>query len=173
MTLEDLGNLGDLIGGIAVVASLIYLAVQIRQGALSQRAGTSGQIAASAAELNARLGSDPETFRVFRQGLVDPEPLDGDERARFGMLLYAIFGNIESYYHLHLSGSITDDVWERWRATAAWYIALPGFKVWWQVKPTPFTASFTRFVEDELGLDRDPEPSEEFRRFVGVPDPPA
>ena len=31
MTLQDLGDLGDLIGGIAVVITLIYLAVQIRQ----------------------------------------------------------------------------------------------------------------------------------------------
>ncbi len=31
MTLEDLGNLGEIIGAIAVVISLVYLAVQIRQ----------------------------------------------------------------------------------------------------------------------------------------------
>ena len=31
MTLEDLGNLGELVGAIGVVASFIYLAVQIRQ----------------------------------------------------------------------------------------------------------------------------------------------
>lgn len=31
MTLEQLANIGELIGGLAVVASLIYLAIQIRQ----------------------------------------------------------------------------------------------------------------------------------------------
>ena len=31
MTIQDLGALGDMIGGVAVVASLIYLAIQIRQ----------------------------------------------------------------------------------------------------------------------------------------------
>ena len=29
--LEDLGNLGDFLGGLAVIATLIYLAVQVRQ----------------------------------------------------------------------------------------------------------------------------------------------
>ena len=33
MDLDSLGNLGELIGGIAVVVSLVYLAVQIRHGA--------------------------------------------------------------------------------------------------------------------------------------------
>ena len=31
MTIQDLGAIGDLLGGIAVVVTLIYLAVQIRQ----------------------------------------------------------------------------------------------------------------------------------------------
>jgi len=30
MTIETLGNLGDFVGGLAVIASLLYLAVQIR-----------------------------------------------------------------------------------------------------------------------------------------------
>ena len=31
MTLENLGNIGEFVGALAVVLSLIYLAVQIRQ----------------------------------------------------------------------------------------------------------------------------------------------
>ena len=31
MTLEDLGNLGEFVGAIGVVVSLVYLALQIRQ----------------------------------------------------------------------------------------------------------------------------------------------
>jgi hypothetical protein len=38
LTLQDLGSLGELIGGIAVVASLIYLALQIRQNTRSTHA---------------------------------------------------------------------------------------------------------------------------------------
>ena len=31
MTLQDLGNVSQFIGGIAIVISLIYLAIQVRQ----------------------------------------------------------------------------------------------------------------------------------------------
>ncbi len=31
MTLQDLGNIGEFVGALGVVASLIYLALQIRQ----------------------------------------------------------------------------------------------------------------------------------------------
>jgi hypothetical protein len=33
LTLQDLGNLGEFVGAVAVVVSLVYLAVQIRQSA--------------------------------------------------------------------------------------------------------------------------------------------
>ena len=47
MTLEDLGNLGEFLGSLAVVASFIYLAIQVRQNTAPIRAG-----AAQAPRLN-------------------------------------------------------------------------------------------------------------------------
>ena len=37
MSLEDLGNIGELVAAIGVIASLIYLAIQIRQNTQSVR----------------------------------------------------------------------------------------------------------------------------------------
>jgi len=31
MTIQDLGAIGDLVGGVAVLATLVYLAMQIKQ----------------------------------------------------------------------------------------------------------------------------------------------
>ena len=46
MTLEDLGNIGEFVGAVAVVVSLLYLAVQIRQNSRLLRSAAS-QAAAS------------------------------------------------------------------------------------------------------------------------------
>ena len=40
MTLQDLGNIGEFVGAIGVVATLGYLTVQIRKNTLSVRAST-------------------------------------------------------------------------------------------------------------------------------------
>ena len=40
MSLEDLGNLGEFVGAIGVVVSLVYLAYQIRQNTAAVRAST-------------------------------------------------------------------------------------------------------------------------------------
>jgi hypothetical protein len=41
MTLDAPGNIGDLVGGLGVVITLIYLAVQIRQNTATVRASGS------------------------------------------------------------------------------------------------------------------------------------
>ncbi len=38
MTLEDLGNLGEFLGAIGVIVTLVYLAVQVRQNTRMMRA---------------------------------------------------------------------------------------------------------------------------------------
>ena len=56
MTLEDLGNLGEFLGAIGVIASLVYLAVQIRQNTRAVNSNTSQAITDSRVEF---LASNP------------------------------------------------------------------------------------------------------------------
>ena len=54
MNLDALGNLGDFIGGIGVLATLIYLAYQIRQNTASVQ--QSNRIAIANTEISVRGG---------------------------------------------------------------------------------------------------------------------
>ena len=60
VSLEDLGNLGDFIGGIAVVASLIYLAFQIRRNTLAIQASTIESASQASAEIMELMTRDAE-----------------------------------------------------------------------------------------------------------------
>ncbi len=50
VTLEQLGNIGELVGGIAVVASLHYVGVQLRQNTKITKASVRQSIAARASK---------------------------------------------------------------------------------------------------------------------------
>ena len=65
VTLEDLGNTGEFLGAIAVLVSLLYLAMQIRQNTVTVRAGTSAAISDSLARVTEIVGADPRTARVY------------------------------------------------------------------------------------------------------------
>ena len=94
--LEALGNLGDFIGGIAVVATLLYLAVQIRQNTRLLKANALASASAAKVSFNHLLGSDPDAARVFQVGLEDFSSLTDDERRQFVILLRSSFDAHES-----------------------------------------------------------------------------
>jgi hypothetical protein len=61
--MQDLGSLGEFVAAIATVATLIYLAVQIRASNRLARAEASRMPNSDLNSLNAAFGTDP-TFRV-------------------------------------------------------------------------------------------------------------
>jgi hypothetical protein len=150
MNLQDLGNLGEFVGAIAVIVSVLYLAVQIRQNTNSVKTAAYEHVALSAMEINARLAQDADLSRIHSVGLRDPNELSPEDRMRFSNLHYAIFGNFEFIFEQHARGVVDDDSWNRWLGTIRGYIALPGGRAWWEAKPAPFSPRFTRFVETEV-----------------------
>ena len=64
MELTQLANLGEFVGGVAVLATLAYLAIQVRQGAVAQRAAT--EIAAGGA-----IQDSVNRWSDYRQMIID------------------------------------------------------------------------------------------------------
>jgi len=49
----------------------------------------------------------------------------------------------------------------------AWWLTFPGVQAWWQVRPTPFTESFTAFMESLLKDNpTDAEQTQRYQEFI-------
>ena len=55
MNLESLANVGEFVGGVGVIASLIYLALQIRRSTSSQRADITARVLDHMAEMQRKF----------------------------------------------------------------------------------------------------------------------
>ena len=165
--LESLANLGEIIGAVAVVVSLVYLAVQVRQNTRAQRTENFSRALDRIAAIQSSLSGDSETAVVVAKGVVDPENLTPRERIRFTWAMYELFGAFEFIFLASRETAIPEEVWERWSSAGAWWLALPGVQVWWQIRPIPFTRSFTAYVEALLENNpTDPETSRRYENFV-------
>ena len=71
-TAQLVGNLGEFVGAIAVVITLGYLAIQIRQNSKVVEAATSNSVTRSRNELNALLATHPELSEMILAGHQDP-----------------------------------------------------------------------------------------------------
>lgn len=171
MALQDLANLAELFSGIAVVISLVYLAIQVRQNTASIRTENFARALDRVSAMQSLLFGNGNLARLQATGVVDTSALTREERLQLTWWLTEAFGAFEFMFHQAQSGALPDEVWERWSATAAWWISFPGVQAWWQARPTPFSRSFTAFVDGLIREGRfDSEAAERFGKFLaGAP----
>ncbi len=85
MDIMELGAIGELVGGVAVIATLLYLAGQIRQGRLEAKAASLQAMADSFNRVNFEISATPERARISRLGWVDFSSLNEDEQHVFSL----------------------------------------------------------------------------------------
>ena len=91
--------MGDFIAAIAVVISLVYLAVQVRHANAVAKANAYREIHQDFSQLFGDIMSDPELYRIWRSGLVKGEAITDEEREKLGMIFIRLFGALDSGHH--------------------------------------------------------------------------
>ena len=115
MTLSDLGNLGDFLGGIGVVLTLVYLASQIRQNTRVARIASLQQWVTTVATVNAAISQSSEFSRIYRAGTEDAQ----------------LFNTYESLFFQAEQGAIDQLFFEAKMETMRATLAQPGIRGWW------------------------------------------
>ena len=146
MTLQDLGNAGELLGAIAVLASLIYLGLQIRQNTTTVRAGTSAAISESLARVTEVLGSDPRAARAYFNGLLGDASLDSETHLQFVNLFSSYLRRVENAYYQQARGFVDSDHWQTTARTFSTTMKLPGARRQWEVSHHLYSDRFGAFV---------------------------
>jgi hypothetical protein len=115
VTLQDLGSLGEFVAAIATLATLIYLALQIRQNTRESQAASRNLVSQSFVDFCFHVSGDLEITKLTRRGLIDPESLDDDETLRFAVT-WRNWGRRRST-HTRMASSLppSDAQLRRWR----------------------------------------------------------
>lgn len=94
MDWDAIGAIGEILGALAVIASLFYVAYQVRQNTEQNKLNTISMEFAAGEAINIalndarlRLAEDPELLRVYLKGLEDPVSLTEEERLKFRLFM--------------------------------------------------------------------------------------
>ncbi len=131
MTLQDFANLGEAIGGIAVLITLIFLTFQIRQNTKTVLTSTRQAIHDASRSDNELILVHPHLERIYRIGRRDPTALTNEERPLFRHLMGTLFLNHEMMYLHHQHGVIDEDLWRRRQRSLQLVVSQPGVRQWW------------------------------------------
>jgi len=96
LNLETVGILSEVVASAAVVVSLIYLSVQIRQNTSATRTETSSYIDEALGRMLSAIRSDSEFAGIWLKGCKDLDSLTDIERVRFASHLFDML-NIAEY----------------------------------------------------------------------------
>jgi hypothetical protein len=148
MTLQDLGNIGEFLGSIGVIASLVYLAIGIRQNTRSVRSSAYQAAVTSSVDVAATIATSEVLPDALSKGFRDFATLKGPERLRFAAYAYGLFRSYENLYYQHGQGSIESDLWLGFRNMLLRDIKTPGLAAWWDSQPNIFSPEFQRYVDE-------------------------
>ncbi|MDX2235165.1 MAG: hypothetical protein NW200_11775, partial [Hyphomonadaceae bacterium] len=137
-------NLSQAIAALAVIASLIYAALQFRIYAQAAREVRYSTTIADLQEFRKILATDADCARIYRDGLEDMNKLDAVEQWRFGALIQHVLTNFQ--YGLKFSDAL--DV-EHLKLSVAATMQRPGARQWW-VKGRMTIGPETRALVDAL-----------------------
>ena len=164
-----LGNFGEFVGAIAVVLTLIYLAMQVRHSRESMeehtraldenrkltRADMERRFVQQWDEVNYLLSENRDTTSIMRRGNDDLESLDEDDQAIF---FFRISNRIDFYYsamRLARDGFIGEEYANSVAATIPLLLGEGGGRVVWQQVGPSYPASFQHHVESRLESGND------------------
>ena len=156
--LEDLGNLGDFLGGIGVVVTLLYLAIQIRQNTAQVRQNTKAVSAAAHNSLtenlnlyNSNVISHEDVAAIIVKADHGIAKLSDTESMRFLAMSSSMFRSFENIFHHHRAGLLTEEQWRGWRELLIHSIRRSrGHREFWSQAKMIFTAEYQLFVDSVL-----------------------
>ena len=156
MTLEDLGNTGEFVAAIAVVASLIYLAMQIRQNTSVVLANTQQTLMDAVSALQASVSEHPDLPSLLIRANEDPDSLSPEDSLRFEFFATRIFGQYETIFFFYGKGLMPLELWEPWDAGYSDFVQSPGFRKYWAEHSRHHHESFRGHVDTRVyGPDSD------------------
>jgi len=140
---EAISAIGQIVGALAVVISLLYLAREVRRNARAARVTAMQSINGWLRE----LGEHPQLTEVWYRGIHDFDSLKGPEIVSFGALALQLFHIYGETYHQQLEGHLDPRVWRETEASLRDFIAYPGIQAWWRLRSHWFSEEFVKFVD--------------------------
>ena len=161
MNWEAFGAIAEMIGGIAVLVTLVYLALQVRQNSvlLEQNTKTARQsILRNQTDryiANCHfIAGDSGICGIYQRAMKDPSSVTREEWWRFGTYMYGMF---KDYEEMFLFASEDQDSAHRWadaQRHIVFYLSPAGGRKWWRSNAKElFAVTFIEFVDDLIGIE--------------------
>lgn len=170
MNWEEIGVIAEVVGAVAVVISLGYLAIQVRSNTRALKASSSFDsthswattnevlVSAIAGESDFQTNSNSRLVEISAK-FYNPETKPGDmndsESVLMSMIHRVLFQKLEGQYYQFKHGYAEQQIWIARRDWARGILALPMGREWWneELKSSIYSQEFASIISNSPETD--------------------
>lgn len=155
MDLAQLANLGEFVGGIAVLVTLIYLGLQVRSNTRAVRASTF--LGSTNGWLDyIYFASRPPVADLLTRASTHPESLGISELAQMYLATRGQFRRFENDYYQFRNGLFDQGTWSGYRNSLREdFLSAPVVRAFWRLHRDKFAPEFAALVDREAVAAKD------------------
>jgi len=154
MTVLEWGAIGELIGGIAIIVSLIYVGIQVNDSASAVRSASANDANSALQNWYLQIGSDQQTSELMYEALISEEALSNQQEFQFLMMLHGIFLAFQNSYLLAEEGTIDVELLEGLTGVVLGVKDLPGMIRYWRQRKSYLHPEFADYVDQLLKQEK-------------------
>ena len=151
MNWELAGILAEIISAFAVVATLIFLGLEVRNNRNATESMSIDALAVGFNNLNTQLVGDSEFFEIFFSALGDPTNLSDINRARVLWMIQSYINHLTTVKKYHDSGALPEEEWDAYIEGTAQVLNTPGGK--WGLANVAITPSLLAEIRKFEGAE--------------------
>ena len=147
MTIQDWGAIGEIVGALAIIATLIYFSVQMKQAAALMKSSAAAIGTDTYTQVWQIFLTRPELSTSWQKGAAGVENLSDLEAKQYFIFLGTALRSFEQYYFLNTLDALPDEYWEGWHNVLRDLAITQGFQEVWPGIKHHYAKSFQTVVD--------------------------
>jgi len=151
MNLEQAAFIAEVIGGLGVVFSLVFLASELRHSTRQSQRDAMTLLTSKRNEMMYVLMDNPELTAIVWRCL-SAHRVHAHEWSRFSVYLYTTMVTIELGFKKIWANEVDPITAEAWVEGSDWWLKYPGMRAWWKTGQIGFSIRFKDYLDQRLNI---------------------
>tara|TARA_B100000809_G_scaffold55434_1_gene51318 strand:- start:19786 stop:20301 length:516 start_codon:yes stop_codon:yes gene_type:complete len=153
-TLKKIALITEIIGGIAILISLIFVGVQFRENTIATKSATANAANAITVSWYTETGNSAQSSQLLWDYIKDPESMTTSaEKFQATILMHGLILSFQNNYYLANEGTLDKNVQKSLTTSISAIKNQPGWQEYWKNRESHFFVEFRDYMNSILTSD--------------------
>jgi hypothetical protein len=151
--LKKIALIVEILGGIAILISLLFVGIQLKENTKATRSSTATATIGTMTDWYVTMGTDAEASEAFWRFLANPESMTKEEQLQHIYILHGLLLTFQNSYYLALEGTLDERIPESLNQVIVGVKDQPGFQLYWKARKSIFFKEYRDYVDEIMKSD--------------------